>query len=218
MLFRSRYCSSALRHRLLRVLRPVSVILIFATSIVRPTIATRSAFVVASPAWTNSTICSAVKPRASRIASEQPSGLEASSSSARRRSGLGPRLGRSVGCLGYAGHNVDTAYSHRLIGALSPRALFHQCKPRLWRGASHENSSSCPRRVNPPPDTGLVAPSEPTGTVTPITQGPGTRDGRSGRKPQLVRYMRAARGGERAQRLGDYNAVAAMWATKRVWA
>src|SRR5262245_26778303 len=145
------------------------------------------------------------------IASEQPSGLEASSSSGRRRSGLGPRLGRSVGCLGYAGHNVDTAYSHRLIGALSPRALFHQCKPRLWRGASHENSSSCPRPVNPPPDTGLVAPSEPTGKVTPGTQGPGTRDGRSGRKLQLVRYTRAARGGERAQRLGDYNAVAAMW-------
>src|SRR5262245_7754541 len=54
------------------------------------------------------------------IASEQPSGLEASSSSARRRSGLGPRLERSVGCLGYAGHNVDTAYSQKLIRAFSP--------------------------------------------------------------------------------------------------
>src|SRR5215475_3782582 len=117
------YCSSALRHRLLRVLRPVSVILIFATSIVRPTIATRSAFVVASPAWTNSSICSTVKPRASMIASEQPSGLEASSSSARRRSGLGPRLRRSVGCLGYAGHNVDTAYSQVERFPLPP--LFH---------------------------------------------------------------------------------------------
>ena len=52
--------------------------------------------------------------------SEQPSGLEASSSSARQRSGLGPRLRRSVGCLGYAGRNVDTAYSHRLSGAFSP--------------------------------------------------------------------------------------------------
>src|SRR5262245_65673677 len=95
----------------------------------------RSAFVVASPAWTNSTICSTVKPRASRIASEQPSGLEASSSSARRRSGLGPRLGRSVGCLGYAGHNVDTAYSHRLIGALSPRVLFHQLQASPVKGS-----------------------------------------------------------------------------------
>jgi hypothetical protein len=117
----------ALHHRLLRVLRPASVILTRATSIVRAPTATRSAFIVASPAWTNSTICSAVRPRASMIASEQPSGLEASSSSARRRSGLGPRLGRSVGCLGYAGHNVDTAYLHRLIGALSPRAL-HQLR------------------------------------------------------------------------------------------
>ena len=112
-----RYCSPA---SLLSVLRPASVILTRATSIVRAPIATRSAFVVASPAWTNSSICSTVKPRASMIVSEQPSGLEESSSSARQRSGLGPRLRRSVGCLGYAGRNVDTAYSHRLSRAFSP--------------------------------------------------------------------------------------------------
>src|SRR5262249_55810185 len=58
----------ALCHRLLRVLRPASVILSRrATSSVRTPI---SALVVASPAWTSSAICSAVKPRASMIASE----------------------------------------------------------------------------------------------------------------------------------------------------
>jgi len=33
--------------------------------------------------------------------------------------------------------------------------------PRLRRGARHENSKSCRRPVNPPPDTGRVASSEP---------------------------------------------------------
>jgi hypothetical protein len=66
---------------------------------------------------------------------EQPFGLEASSSSARRRSGLAPRLGRSVGCLGYAGRNVDTAYSHRLSGAFSPPALFHQLHASPMEGS-----------------------------------------------------------------------------------
>jgi hypothetical protein len=45
---------------------------------------TRSAFAVASPARVSSTICLMVKPRASMIASVQPSRQEASNSSARR--------------------------------------------------------------------------------------------------------------------------------------
>ena len=89
--------------------------------------------------------------------SEQPSGLEASSSSARQRSGLGPRLRGSVGCLGYAGpqrrHSVLTQVE-RGVFPLPPSSITYM--PRLWRGARQENSSSCLRPVNPAPDTGRV--------------------------------------------------------------
>jgi hypothetical protein len=49
-------------------------------------------YAVASPSRTRSTICMTERPCANKIASVQPSRLAASSSSARRRSGLGTRL------------------------------------------------------------------------------------------------------------------------------
>ena len=74
--------------------RPTSVILTRATSIARPPATTRSVHVVAIPVLMRSTRKSTVNPCASMIASLQPSGDAASSSSARRRSGFGPRLRR----------------------------------------------------------------------------------------------------------------------------
>ena len=74
--------------------RPISVILTRATSIARPPETTRSVHVVAIPVRMSCTRKSTVNPCASMIASLQPSGDAASSSSARRRSGFGPRLRR----------------------------------------------------------------------------------------------------------------------------
>jgi hypothetical protein len=73
------------------VRRPASVIFTRAISTARLATITRWLCAVASPARTSSAIWSTVKPCASSIASVQPSRQEASSSSARRRSGLGPR-------------------------------------------------------------------------------------------------------------------------------
>ena len=74
--------------------RPASVIVIRTTSNVRPPATMRSGVAVASPAMHRSTICSTVKPCAIMIASVAPSRDAASNSSARRRSGLGPRRWR----------------------------------------------------------------------------------------------------------------------------
>jgi DNA-binding XRE family transcriptional regulator len=85
--------SLAALHRFIpaSVLRPASVIRNTA-SILRLPAVTRCGVAVASPARTSATICSTVKPWATRMVCVQPScGQSASNSSARRRSGLGRR-------------------------------------------------------------------------------------------------------------------------------
>ena len=74
------------------VCRPASVIRTRVVSPRYPDATMGSVVAVASPARTSSTISSTVKPCANMIASVQPSRLAASNSSARRRSGLGPRV------------------------------------------------------------------------------------------------------------------------------
>src|SRR6516164_7741625 len=69
---------------------PALLIFTRATSVILPSVAMRSACADASPARTSS----AVNPFANISASVQPSGDAASSSRARRRSGLGPRRRR----------------------------------------------------------------------------------------------------------------------------
>src|SRR5262249_29735607 len=73
---------------------PASLIFTRATSVILPSVAMRSACADASPARTSSISSSAVNPFANISASVQPSGDAASSSRARRRSGLGPRRRR----------------------------------------------------------------------------------------------------------------------------
>src|SRR5262249_56647368 len=70
---------------------PASLSFTRATSIILPSAIVRSACADASPARTSSTSSSPVNPFANISASVQPSGAAASSSRARRRSGLGPR-------------------------------------------------------------------------------------------------------------------------------
>src|SRR5262249_53413925 len=77
-----------------RACHPASLSFIRATSVILPSAAMRSACADASPARTSSTSSSAVNPFANISASVQPSGDAASSSRARRRSGLGPRRRR----------------------------------------------------------------------------------------------------------------------------
>src|SRR5215831_15023853 len=72
------------------VRHPASLIFTRATSIILPPETMRSACADASPARTSPTSSSAVNPFANISASVQPSGDAASSSRARRRSGLGP--------------------------------------------------------------------------------------------------------------------------------
>jgi hypothetical protein len=72
--------------------RPSSVIPIRATSIILPSTTLRSACADASPVRTNSSSNSIVNPFATMRPSVQPSGLDASNSSARLRSGVGTRL------------------------------------------------------------------------------------------------------------------------------
>jgi hypothetical protein len=69
--------------------RPASVSQILVTSMVSLPATTRSAFVVANPARTSWTMRLTGMSRAASIASVHPSGQDASSSSARRRLGLG---------------------------------------------------------------------------------------------------------------------------------
>src|SRR5262245_44194586 len=73
---------------------PASLSFTRATSIILPSAIVRSACADASPARTSSTSSSPVNPFANISASVQPSGDAASSSRARRRSGLGPRRRR----------------------------------------------------------------------------------------------------------------------------
>src|SRR5262249_40618609 len=68
---------------------PASLSFIRATSVILPSATMRSACADASPARTSSISSSAVNPFANISASVQPSGEAASSSRARRRSGLG---------------------------------------------------------------------------------------------------------------------------------
>ena len=77
--------------------RPASVIRTRATMIGRAPAITRPVVAVASPVRISSTICSTVKPCESMIASVQPSGHSASSSSARRRVAGALRLRLCVG-------------------------------------------------------------------------------------------------------------------------
>src|SRR5262249_32820569 len=70
--------------------QPASLIFTRATSDILPSATMRSACADASPARTSSSSISAVNPFANISASVQPSGDAASSSRARRRSGLGP--------------------------------------------------------------------------------------------------------------------------------
>src|SRR6516165_8951829 len=69
---------------------PALLIFTRATSVILPSVAMRSACADASPARTSSISSSAVNPFANISASVEPSGEAASSSRARRRSGLGP--------------------------------------------------------------------------------------------------------------------------------
>src|SRR5262249_21058008 len=73
---------------------PASLSFTRATSIILPSAIVRSACADASPARTSSTSSSPVNPFANISASVQPSGDAASSSRARRRSGLRRRLRR----------------------------------------------------------------------------------------------------------------------------
>src|SRR5262245_27687176 len=77
-----------------RACHPASLIFTRAASIILPPATMRSACADASPARTSSISSSAVYPFANISASVQPSGDAASSSRARRRSGLGPRRRR----------------------------------------------------------------------------------------------------------------------------
>jgi len=90
---------------------PASVIRTRATSNLRPPppTTTRSAVAVASPARTRSMICAVEKRCARKIASLQPSGHDASNSSARRRSGWGPwRRPRGLAAVDWVGNFQDT--------------------------------------------------------------------------------------------------------------
>ena len=85
--------------------------------------------------------------------------------------GLGAAPGAFYWLLEVRGPQRRHSVLTQVDGALSPRTLF----PRLRRGASHENSSSCPQPVNPPPDTGPWSPSGPAGTffaLTPVAEAP----------------------------------------------
>ena len=71
-------------------------------------------------------------------------------------------------------HSVLTQVE-RGVFPLPPSSITYM--PRLWRGARQENSSSCLRPVNPPPDTGRVV-ANPAGTGSTLARvGPGKRDG-----------------------------------------
>src|SRR5215831_14900817 len=85
------------RHCFASARRPASVIVIRTTSNVRSPAIMCSGVAIASPAMHRSTICSTVKPCASMIASVAPLGEDASSSSARRRSGFGTGLSSGYG-------------------------------------------------------------------------------------------------------------------------
>src|SRR5262245_51171794 len=91
-----------------RACHPASLSFIRATSVILPSATMRSACADASPARTSSTSSSAVNPFANISASVQPSGDAASSSRARRRSGLGPRRRRWGWGMELAGWRLGT--------------------------------------------------------------------------------------------------------------